>query len=214
MGLPTPNIFAGEQNFHSRLEWVSVQDMEKAVEVIVALAQVWEERASHTPLLSDHEHANNDRYRAASCLSRCWRLHAAAAARQPRLAPCGLPSCRKVRRTSTGSACTQAQRRQRPSTRQGRRPGGGALEGTDSRGRSRAAGAGRRGLHQPARERPRARAPRQPRAAASRRGGGTGRRANRDLRLGARRSREGRQLRLHRQRARAGGWRRSGWARC
>ncbi|HZA37269.1 MAG TPA: peptidase T [Vicinamibacterales bacterium] len=45
MGLPTPNIFAGEQNFHSRLEWVSVQDMEKAVEVIAALAQVWEERA-------------------------------------------------------------------------------------------------------------------------------------------------------------------------
>ena len=45
MGLPTPNIFAGEQNFHSRLEWVSAQDMEKAVEVIVALAQVWEERA-------------------------------------------------------------------------------------------------------------------------------------------------------------------------
>ena len=45
MGLPTPNIFAGEQNFHSRLEWVSVQDMEKAVEVIVELAQVWEERA-------------------------------------------------------------------------------------------------------------------------------------------------------------------------
>ena len=36
MGLPTPNIFAGEHNFHSRLEWVSVQDMEKAVEVIVA----------------------------------------------------------------------------------------------------------------------------------------------------------------------------------
>ena len=30
-----PNIFAGEQNFHSRLEWVSVQDMEKAVDVIV-----------------------------------------------------------------------------------------------------------------------------------------------------------------------------------
>ena len=43
MGLPTPNLFAGEQNFHSRLEWVSVQDMEKAVEVIVALAQGWEE---------------------------------------------------------------------------------------------------------------------------------------------------------------------------
>ena len=44
MGLPTPNIFAGEQNFHSRLEWVSVQDMEKAVDVIVELAKVWEER--------------------------------------------------------------------------------------------------------------------------------------------------------------------------
>lgn len=45
MGLPTPNLFAGEQNFHSRLEWVSVQDMEKAVEVIVELAKVWEEEA-------------------------------------------------------------------------------------------------------------------------------------------------------------------------
>jgi tripeptide aminopeptidase len=48
MGLPTPNIFAGEHNFHSRLEWVSVQDMEKAVEVIVNLARVWEESASFT----------------------------------------------------------------------------------------------------------------------------------------------------------------------
>jgi tripeptide aminopeptidase len=45
MGLPTPNIFAGEQNFHSRLEWVSAQDMEKAVDVIVHLARVWEEKA-------------------------------------------------------------------------------------------------------------------------------------------------------------------------
>lgn len=44
MGLPTANVFAGEQNFHSRLEWVSVQDMEKAVHVIVELARVWEER--------------------------------------------------------------------------------------------------------------------------------------------------------------------------
>jgi len=44
MGLPTPNLFAGEQNFHSRLEWVSVQDMEKAVEVIVHLCRIWEER--------------------------------------------------------------------------------------------------------------------------------------------------------------------------
>jgi tripeptide aminopeptidase len=45
MGLPTPNVFAGEHNFHSRLEWISVQDMEKAVEVIVNLARVWEERS-------------------------------------------------------------------------------------------------------------------------------------------------------------------------
>jgi tripeptide aminopeptidase len=44
MGLPTPNIFAGENNYHSRLEWVSAQDMEKAVEVIANLARVWEER--------------------------------------------------------------------------------------------------------------------------------------------------------------------------
>ena len=44
MGLPTPNLFAGEHDFHSRLEWVSAQDMEKAVEVIVHLAQIWQER--------------------------------------------------------------------------------------------------------------------------------------------------------------------------
>jgi tripeptide aminopeptidase len=43
MGLPTPNLFAGEHNFHSRLEWTSRQDLEKAVEVIVHLAQVWAE---------------------------------------------------------------------------------------------------------------------------------------------------------------------------
>jgi tripeptide aminopeptidase len=41
MGLPTPNLFAGEHNFHSRLEWVSSQDMDKAAEVIVHLSQVW-----------------------------------------------------------------------------------------------------------------------------------------------------------------------------
>jgi tripeptide aminopeptidase len=44
MGLPTPNVFAGEHTFHSRLEWASVQEMEKAVEVIVNLCRVWEER--------------------------------------------------------------------------------------------------------------------------------------------------------------------------
>jgi tripeptide aminopeptidase len=41
MGLPTPNLFAGEHNFHSRLEWVSAQDMDKAVEVIVRLCELW-----------------------------------------------------------------------------------------------------------------------------------------------------------------------------
>lgn len=45
MGLPTPNLFAGEQNFHSRLEWVSVHDMELAVQVIVNLCQIWAERS-------------------------------------------------------------------------------------------------------------------------------------------------------------------------
>jgi tripeptide aminopeptidase len=45
MGLPTPNVFAGENSFHSKLEWVSVQDMEKAVETIVHLVRIWEERA-------------------------------------------------------------------------------------------------------------------------------------------------------------------------
>jgi tripeptide aminopeptidase len=45
MGLPCPNIFAGEHAFHSRLEWVSVQDMEAAVRTIVHLAALWEERA-------------------------------------------------------------------------------------------------------------------------------------------------------------------------
>ena len=46
MGLPTPNLFAGEHNFHSRLEWASAQDMDKAVEVIVRLAELW---ASKSP---------------------------------------------------------------------------------------------------------------------------------------------------------------------
>lgn len=45
IGLPCPNIFAGEHAFHSKHEWVSVQDMEAAVRTIVHLAAVWEERA-------------------------------------------------------------------------------------------------------------------------------------------------------------------------
>lgn len=40
-GLPTPNIFTGGANFHSRTEWLSVQWLEKSVEVILALARRW-----------------------------------------------------------------------------------------------------------------------------------------------------------------------------
>jgi len=40
MGLPTPNLFAGEHNFHSRLEWTSRQDLEAAVRVVVELARI------------------------------------------------------------------------------------------------------------------------------------------------------------------------------
>jgi tripeptide aminopeptidase len=45
MGLPCPNIFAGEHAFHSKQEWVSVQDMEKAVQTIVNIALLWEEQS-------------------------------------------------------------------------------------------------------------------------------------------------------------------------
>jgi tripeptide aminopeptidase len=45
MGLPCPNIFAGEHAFHSKLEWVAVQDMEKAVEMLIHLAMIWEEKS-------------------------------------------------------------------------------------------------------------------------------------------------------------------------
>ncbi len=44
-GLLTPNIFTGGHNFHSRQEWISIQDMKKAVEVIVQLVQIWEEKS-------------------------------------------------------------------------------------------------------------------------------------------------------------------------
>lgn len=43
MGLPCPNIFAGEHAFHGKQEWVSVQDMEKAVQTIINIACIWEE---------------------------------------------------------------------------------------------------------------------------------------------------------------------------
>lgn len=43
MGLPCPNLFTGEMGIHSKQEYVSVQDMEKSVETLVHLVQVWEE---------------------------------------------------------------------------------------------------------------------------------------------------------------------------
>ncbi|WP_117193202.1 peptidase T [Rhizobium terrae] len=45
MGLPCPNLFAGGHAFHSPLEFVSSQDMEKAVKTVIELARLWEERA-------------------------------------------------------------------------------------------------------------------------------------------------------------------------
>lgn len=45
MGLPCPNIFAGEHAFHSKQEWVSVQDMERAVDTIIHLCKIWEEKS-------------------------------------------------------------------------------------------------------------------------------------------------------------------------
>jgi tripeptide aminopeptidase len=45
MGLPCPNIFTGEMAFHGKHEYVSVQDMQKSVETIVHLAQIWAEKS-------------------------------------------------------------------------------------------------------------------------------------------------------------------------
>jgi tripeptide aminopeptidase len=45
MGLLTPNIFAGGHNFHSRSEYISIQDMQKAVDVIIQLILLWVEKS-------------------------------------------------------------------------------------------------------------------------------------------------------------------------
>ncbi len=45
MGLLTPNVFTGGHNFHSKKEWICIRDMEKAVETIVHLAQIWAEKS-------------------------------------------------------------------------------------------------------------------------------------------------------------------------
>lgn len=46
MGLPCPNIFAGEHAFHGKQEWVSIQDMQKAVLTIMMIAKIWEEKSN------------------------------------------------------------------------------------------------------------------------------------------------------------------------
>ncbi len=45
MGLPCPNLFAGEHAIHSKHEFISVQDMNKAVETMVHLVRIWEEKS-------------------------------------------------------------------------------------------------------------------------------------------------------------------------
>jgi tripeptide aminopeptidase len=45
MGLPTPNLFTGQHNFHSRLEWISAQDLERSVATCLELVKLWEEKA-------------------------------------------------------------------------------------------------------------------------------------------------------------------------
>lgn len=44
LGVPTPNLFTGMQNIHGPLEWISVQDMSRAVAVCISLAQLWGEQ--------------------------------------------------------------------------------------------------------------------------------------------------------------------------
>ena len=45
MGMPTPNIFTGGENFHGKLEWIPVKGMEKAVETVLNLIQIWVEKS-------------------------------------------------------------------------------------------------------------------------------------------------------------------------
>ena len=42
IGLPCPNLFTGEMAIHSKHEFVSVQDMQKAVDTMIELVQIWE----------------------------------------------------------------------------------------------------------------------------------------------------------------------------
>jgi tripeptide aminopeptidase len=51
-GVPTPNLFTGMQEIHGPLEWVSVQDMARATETCITLAQLWASAATTTPVAS------------------------------------------------------------------------------------------------------------------------------------------------------------------
>jgi len=44
MGLPTPNLFNGSMNFHGKKEWVPLEWMQKSVETVVNLAEIWVEK--------------------------------------------------------------------------------------------------------------------------------------------------------------------------
>jgi tripeptide aminopeptidase len=43
LGIPTPNIFTGGRNFHSRTEWVSISDMTAACRLVIELIKLWGE---------------------------------------------------------------------------------------------------------------------------------------------------------------------------
>ena len=47
MGLPTPNLFTGGHNFHGKFEYIPVPSLEKAVEVIVKIAELATKKTSH-----------------------------------------------------------------------------------------------------------------------------------------------------------------------
>ena len=49
MGVPTPNLFTGMQNIHGPLEWISVQDMARATEMCIELAQLWGKNGQAAP---------------------------------------------------------------------------------------------------------------------------------------------------------------------
>lgn len=47
MGLPTPNIFSGGENYHGKYEFISADNMEKAVQVIIGIIRLFEERSNN-----------------------------------------------------------------------------------------------------------------------------------------------------------------------